>query len=115
MPPICLGACLPAGRAELVDLPTGRQARRKEVLYMFYVYALSSLNKNYIYVGLTSNLERRIDQHNSGKEKTTRGYLPFELIFSEICSSRSEARLREKYWKSGTGKEKLKIIRAKLK
>ncbi|MFD2517537.1 GIY-YIG nuclease family protein [Salinimicrobium flavum] len=82
---------------------------------MFYVYAISSFEKNYIYVGFTSNLDRRFEQHNSGKEKTTRNYRPFEIIFSEICSSRTEARTREKYWKSGIGKEKLKDLRNKLK
>ena len=33
---------------------------------------------------------------------------PFELIYSEACKTRPEARIREKYWKSGIGKEKLK-------
>ncbi|WP_245583648.1 GIY-YIG nuclease family protein [Salinimicrobium xinjiangense] len=101
MPSTRLGACLPAGRAELVDLPAGRQARWSKVLCMFYVYALSGIEKNYIYVGLTSDLERRMQQHNSGKEKTTRNYRPFQLIYSEIYTSRLEARGREKYWKWG--------------
>lgn len=83
----------------------------KKVHYMFYVYALASVEKNYIYVGLTKDLEERIGQHNSGKERTTRSYRPFKLIFSELCSSRPEARTREKYWKSGIGKEKLKELR----
>ena len=38
---------------------------------MFWVYAISSLNRNYIYVGLTSGLESRIARHNKGYEKTT--------------------------------------------
>ncbi|MCX2838792.1 GIY-YIG nuclease family protein [Salinimicrobium sp. MT39] len=81
---------------------------------MFYVYALSSLKENYIYVGLTSDLNRRFEQHNSGKERTTRKFRPFKLIFSEICSSRTEARIREKYWKSGIGKEKLRKLRSNI-
>ncbi|MCH2490255.1 MAG: GIY-YIG nuclease family protein [Flavobacteriales bacterium] len=75
---------------------------------MFYVYALSSIERKYIYVGLTNNLNRRIAQHNSGYEKTTKPYRPFSLILVEECSTRKEARFREKYWKSGSGKEKLK-------
>ena len=78
---------------------------------MFYVYAISGLRHNYIYVGLTNDLDSRIARHNDGREKTTRFYRPFELIFSEICKTRPDARIREKYWKSGTGKEQLKIIR----
>ena len=60
---------------------------------------------------MTSNLEERIKRHNSGREKTTKPYLPFKLIFSDICPDRKEARVKEKYWKSGIGIEKLRIIR----
>jgi putative endonuclease len=81
---------------------------------MYYVYAISSLERNYIYVGLTDNIERRLSEHNSGKNKTTRAYSPFELIYSEECGSRAEARNREKYFKSGIGKEKLRSIRENL-
>jgi putative endonuclease len=78
---------------------------------MFYVYALSSLERNYIYVGLTDSIERRFFEHNSGKNKTTKPYRPFKLIYFEECNTRIEARIREKYLKSGVGKEKLKMIR----
>ena len=81
---------------------------------MFTVYAISSTSRNYIYVGLTSNLEERLKRHNNGYEKTTKPYLPFRLIYTEKCQTRVEARKREKYWKSGTGKEKLKELRKKL-
>jgi len=81
---------------------------------MVTVYALSSLNYNYIYVGMSNDLEKRIKRHNAGREKTTKPYLPYKLIFSEICLNRKEARIREKYWKSGLGKEKLRIIRNNL-
>ena len=63
---------------------------------------------------MTTNLEKRVERHQSGREKTTRAYRPFELIFSEVLNvERSEARKREKYWKSGIGKEKLRQIRTK--
>jgi putative endonuclease len=78
---------------------------------MYYVYAISSLERNYIYVGLTDNIERRLSEHNMGKNKTTKPYSPFAVIYFEECSSRIEARIKEKYFKSGSGKEKLKIIR----
>ncbi|WP_188361097.1 GIY-YIG nuclease family protein [Flavobacterium orientale] len=82
---------------------------------MYYVYALSSLERNYIYVGMTDNLERRFCEHNSGKNKTTQPYKPFQLIYFEECATRAEARVREKYFKSGIGKEKLKRIRDNFK
>ncbi len=82
---------------------------------MFYVYALSSLSYNYIYVGLTQNVENRKKRHNDGRERTTKFYRPFILIYTEVCNTRPEARIREKYWKSGIGKEKLKKLRDSLK
>jgi putative endonuclease len=77
---------------------------------MFFVYALSSSIKNYIYVGLTNNLERRVQQHNLGKEKTTSSYLPFKIIYQKSFQTRQEARRHEKYLKSGCGKEFLKNL-----
>ncbi|HET6273340.1 MAG TPA: GIY-YIG nuclease family protein [Bacteroidota bacterium] len=82
---------------------------------MWYVYALRSLARNYIYVGLTSDLERRFKQHNDGKERTTRPYRPFRLILSEGFVTRAEARHREMYLKSGSGKEFLKKIDGRSK
>ena len=78
---------------------------------MFYVYAISSLKHNYIYVGLTGDIAKRIGRHNKGWERNTKYYKPFELIYSEECKTRIEARQREKYWKSGIGKEKLRMVR----
>jgi putative endonuclease len=77
---------------------------------MYQVYAIKSKNRNYIYVGLTENLERRISEHNNGRSKTTKPYRPFELIYKEICVDRLSARQREKYLKSGIGKEFLQSL-----
>jgi len=81
---------------------------------MYFIYAISSLERNYIYVGLTDDIERRISEHNCGKNKTTKPYLPFILIYTEEFTTRAEAREKEKYYKSGVGKEKLKEIRKKF-
>jgi len=78
---------------------------------MYYVYAISSLGRNYVYVGLTDSVERRFNEHNTGKNKTTKPYLPFLLIFQQECSTRADARKLEIYYKSGIGKEKLKAMR----
>ena len=78
---------------------------------MIWVYTLSSIKKNYIYVGMTKDLDERIKRHNSGREKTTKPYLPFQLIYTEQCADRLQGRKREKYWKSGVGKEQLRKIR----
>jgi len=78
---------------------------------MYKVYAIKSMNRNYIYVGLTNNLEERLKRHNTGANKTTSPYAPFSLIFVENCEDRIHARLREKYFKSGVGKEFLRSIK----
>ena len=75
---------------------------------MFYVYAIKSLARNYIYVGITNNIERRLAEHNNGKNRSTKAYKPFVLIYTEQFLTRMEARIREKYLKSGAGKEFLK-------
>ncbi|WP_299679068.1 GIY-YIG nuclease family protein [uncultured Dokdonia sp.] len=80
---------------------------------MFVVYALSSLRRNYIYVGLTENIERRIPQHNKGYNKSTKAYTPFVLLYKKSFKTRLEARAYEKYLKSGSGKEFLRSLREK--
>jgi putative endonuclease len=78
---------------------------------MWFVYALSSLAKNSIYVGLTHEVEERTTRHESGRERTTRPYRPFAVLLVECFATRPEARRREKYLKSGVGKEYLKELR----
>lgn len=77
---------------------------------MYFVYAISSLTKNYIYVGLTDNVERRVMQHNKGYEKTTKPYLPYKIILIEEFVTRTDARKREKYLKAGIGKDYLRSL-----
>ena len=60
---------------------------------------------------MTSDLEERLKRHNSGWVRTTGPYAPFNLIYTEECESRIMGRQREKYWKSGIGKEQLRKIR----
>ena len=77
----------------------------------YKVYAIRSVIRNYIYVGHTNNIERRLREHNSGKTKSIRPFIPFKLIYIEDCEDRMEAIKREKYLKSGIGKEFLKSIK----
>jgi putative endonuclease len=77
---------------------------------MYYVYALKSLVDGRIYVGFSSHVQRRVMEHNSGYVFSTKGYRPWELIHQESVNTRTEARIRERYLKSGIGKEFLKSI-----
>ena len=75
---------------------------------MFFVYVLRSEVDGRLYKGMTDNLDRRLKEHNSGKMKSTKGYVPWHLVYSEVFDSRQEARLREVFLKSGIGREFLK-------
>jgi len=75
---------------------------------LFFVYVIRSRVNGYFYVGLTGDVERRIDEHNSGKTKSTKPYKPWVFLFSEEFETRVEARKREVYLKSGVGKEYIK-------
>lgn len=77
---------------------------------MYTVYAICSSLDGRIYVGFTENVTRRLQQHNEGKTKSTKGYRPWKLIFEEQANTREEARRKEKYYKSGVGKEFLKKL-----
>ena len=77
---------------------------------MYYTYVLKSINHKKGYVGITDNLERRLYEHNSGRYIYTKRYLPWELIYKEDYKSRIEARKREKYLKSASGRRFLKKL-----
>ena len=73
-----------------------------------HVYVLRSLTDRQFYVGLTDNLPARLQEHNSGRVSSTKGRLPFELVYWEGCLNRSDAAQREKYLKTAWGKRYLK-------
>ena len=77
---------------------------------MYFVYALKSTVRKYIYVGLTNDLDRRINEHNQGYNKTTKPYSPFEMIYSREFETRTEARAHEKQMKSTSGKRYLRSL-----
>ena len=83
-------------------------------LWMFTVYAISSINRNYMYVGMSSSLQARLKSHNKGYNKTTKPYAPFILIYTRDFETRKEAREYEKYLKSGSGKEFLKKLEGRV-
>jgi putative endonuclease len=90
-------------------LPAGREWRFLINYVMAYViYAIKSSFADRIYVGFTLDLERRIKEHNQGRTRSTKGFRPWVLIYSESAENRKEARDREKYFKGGCGKEFLK-------
>ena len=69
-------------------------------VFMFYVYILKSRIANRHYIGFTSDIEKRFMQHNSGRTKSTKGYLPWDLVYFEKFELKNEALKREKEIKS---------------
>ena len=73
----------------------------------YYVYILYNKNKNFIYVGYSENLRKRFSEHNNGKSKSTKHYIPLELIHYEAYKNRKDAKRREKYLKTNKGRTTL--------
>ena len=76
----------------------------------YFVYAIKSEKEGRIYVGQTKDTIKRLKEHNFGRTKSTKGFIPWKLIYTEKVSTRIIARNREKYLKSGCGKEFLKTL-----
>ncbi|MCX6812452.1 MAG: GIY-YIG nuclease family protein [Candidatus Berkelbacteria bacterium] len=77
----------------------------------YFVYILeNSVGRHY--VGITTDPNRRVEEHNSGSAKSTRPFGPWKIIYSEEFDSRSDACKREWHLKNSAGrKEKLEIIK----
>ena len=79
---------------------------------MFFVYVLQSRKNGRLYAGFTVNLERRLAEHNLGRTKSIRFVRPLVLLYFEKFLTRLEAARRERYLKSGIGREELSNILA---
>jgi putative endonuclease len=75
---------------------------------MNYVYLIVSERDYSWYVGSTNNLKRRIIEHNRGDSRYTNQHRPYKLVYHEAYLNRMDAEGREKYFKSGPGRARLK-------
>ncbi len=80
---------------------------------MFTVYIIQSGSTGRIYVGYTVDFEKRILRHNKElpfkkSSHTARNVGPWKLIYSEEYPMRAEAQKRERWLKSGVGREYIK-------
>ena len=78
---------------------------------MYYVYILECADTT-LYTGITTDLERRLDEHNNSTKgaKYTRARRPVKLVYSEELTNRSEASKREYYIKKLRRKDKVNIF-----
>lgn len=77
---------------------------------MYYLYILCNKETDRYYVGSTSDLKRRLQQHRSGQTRTTRVLKTFELVYKEEYNDELSARNREKQLKSYKSKSYLKKL-----
>jgi putative endonuclease len=76
---------------------------------MYYLYILTNNKKTKTYTGITDNLNQTIKEHNRGNCRSAKND-SWKIIFSEKLQTRFDARKREKYFKSCTGRKKIKKL-----
>ena len=80
---------------------------------MYKVYVIYSKKAGKYYTGQTEDLKRRLNEHNEGTlGKYTKNKGPWELLYFEEFKTREEALRREKYLKTGAGRD---FVQSKLK
>lgn len=77
---------------------------------MIFVYILKSLVDKGYYIGISKDLNKRLQDHNKGKTRSTKNRKPFVLVYSEEYENYSLARIREKEIKSYKGGSKFKEL-----
>ena len=75
-----------------------------------FVYVLRSLKSGRRYIGSTSDLTKRLQNHNAGKVRSTKFYRPYEIIYREVFPTKTEALKREKFFKTIDGYNFLKSL-----
>lgn len=77
-----------------------------------YVYVLQSMKNQSLYTGYTSDLKRRLQEHNRGLNFSTKRYLPWKLTHYEAYLNEKDAKRREKYLKTSQG---IRLLKRMLK
>ena len=77
---------------------------------VYYTYILQSLKDNKYYIGSSSNVYKRLEFHNSGRQRSTKSRIPFRLVLFEEFESKKEALYREKQIKNWKGGEPFKRL-----
>jgi len=78
---------------------------------MYTVYVIRSLTTGGLYTGHSEDMDRRLNEHNEGLlGRFTKNKGPWIIVYTEILLTRREAILREKYLKTGAGRDFIKRI-----
>src|SRR6202030_3376925 len=89
--------------------PRGRRFKscHPDLLDMFYCYVLESKKTGRRYVGSCEDLAARVERYNSGRVAATKDGIPWVLLHYEGASTRGETLKRERYYKTGRGRDEL--------
>ena len=71
---------------------------------MFYTYVMFSGVDKKFYIGFTTDLSKRLEEHQRGAVASTTHRRPVTLIYYEACLNEKDAIKREKYFKTGFGR-----------
>jgi len=71
---------------------------------MYYVYIIYSKRFDRYYIGMSIDVKQRLITHNLGRVKSTKAFIKWKVVHVEDFKTRLEARNREKYLKSATGR-----------
>ena len=78
-------------------------------LKFIWLYALCNDENEEIYIGISDNPERRLSEHNKGKNRYTKAFMPWSPFYYERYNDYANARVAEKYYKRSNNKKKLKV------
>ena len=75
---------------------------------MYFTYVLfcfdSKRDRRKFYVGITSDIQKRLRKHKSKSVKTTKSFDRIELVYYEMCLNKKDAEKRELQLKTGFGR-----------
>jgi putative endonuclease len=77
-------------------------------LGVYFAYILKSCKSGIHYYGSSADPQKRLFEHNAGKQRFTKGHMPWILIYQEAFTTRAEAVKRERFFKSIEGYQWLK-------
>lgn len=75
----------------------------REMHYVYHVYLIQSKIDASYYTGVTTDVEKRLREHNAERSQYSSGKIPFELAWHCVFHDKKLAYRFEKYLKSGSG------------
>ncbi|MDH5669759.1 MAG: GIY-YIG nuclease family protein [Nitrospira sp.] len=81
---------------------------------MYHLYILLNKAGTRTYTGVSDDVDRRLKEHNDGNVPSSRPYRPYRVIYTQTFTTLREARQKERYYKSTTGRRRIKEILSSL-